>query len=196
MIEKGLCQCGCGRKTNIASKNNTKNRHMKGQPLKFIYGHSARVRKHSKETRKKMSDSRKGKRHWNWKGGETKDSYGYDLIKISNHPRSQKSGYVVKHIIIAEKALGKAINLPVVVHHNRSEDCIDLVICQNQAYHLLLHQRKRALSACGHKNWRKCHICKKYDSPEYLYIKGSHAYHRTCRNQYVKTRHHRINALP
>lgn len=43
-IPYGFCQCGCGGKTTIAKKTNTRRNQVKGQPLHFIFGHSTRVR--------------------------------------------------------------------------------------------------------------------------------------------------------
>ena len=62
----------------------------------------------------------------------------------------------------------------------------NLVICQDCAYHKLLHRRARALKACGHANWRKCRFCKKYDDPENLSISGRTIYHKECVNEYHK----------
>lgn len=35
----GLCQCGCGAKTAIATRNRTKGGHVKGEPFRFLPGH-------------------------------------------------------------------------------------------------------------------------------------------------------------
>ena len=37
-IPLGLCQCGCGEKTKIATRTRTQWGHVKGEPLKFISG--------------------------------------------------------------------------------------------------------------------------------------------------------------
>ena len=42
----GLCQCGCGGKTEIARKTETSRGWVKGQPKHFIVGHNARVTNH------------------------------------------------------------------------------------------------------------------------------------------------------
>jgi hypothetical protein len=44
-ISLGLCQCGCGGKTSIATRNHTQWGHVKGQPLLFLVGHGARKEK-------------------------------------------------------------------------------------------------------------------------------------------------------
>jgi hypothetical protein len=39
----GLCRCGCGQRTSIAEQSRHRLGHIKGQPLPYIKGHSARV---------------------------------------------------------------------------------------------------------------------------------------------------------
>jgi hypothetical protein len=109
-----------------------------------------------------------------------------NLIKVPGHPKAHR-GFVRDYILKAEKALGKYLPKKAVVHHHAIEQ---LVICENQRYHKLLHRRAEALLSCGHANWRKCWICKKYDDPNNLFIsKGNknrnreHApFHRSCMN--------------
>ena len=36
----GLCMCGCGRKTKIATKTSRRDGHVMGQPFRYIHGHS------------------------------------------------------------------------------------------------------------------------------------------------------------
>lgn len=176
LIKKGLCQCGCGEETTIAKCNDLRNGWIKGQPIRFINGHNA--------------SNRTGLGHPNWNGGKTLD-HGYVLILKPDHPKANYYGYVREHILIAEKVLGKLLPEGAVVHHinenkadNRKEN---LVICENDAYHQLLHRRMRALKTCGNPNWRKCWICKEYDDPENLYINNPYTpRHKECMNQYLK----------
>lgn len=35
----GICACGCGQPTKVATRSNTKKGHVKGQPLEYVYGH-------------------------------------------------------------------------------------------------------------------------------------------------------------
>lgn len=130
-----------------------------------------------------------GPKNSNWKGGKTKDGGGYIQIYKPGHHRADSRGYVREHILIAERALGKSLPEGACVHHaNGSRDSGPIVICQDNAYHMLLEQRTRALKACGHAYWRKCCYCHQYDAPENLYIGGDHALHRQCQNNYQKGR--------
>jgi hypothetical protein len=42
MIPYGYCHCGCGLKANIAERNNTKARQIKGEPYKYLKAHNIR----------------------------------------------------------------------------------------------------------------------------------------------------------
>ena len=169
-IPQGFCHCGCGTKTNLATITSKKFGRIKGQPMKYIAGHHLR--------------EKTGELNHGWKGGKH-EHHGYTLIREPEHPRSV-SGYVPEHILIAEKALGKFIKLPHVVHHHTPEQ---LVICENPGYHLLLHKRQRAYEACGNVHWLKCKYCKQYDDPENMFISGDQHYHRACKNSDARKRY-------
>lgn len=134
---KGLCQCGCGGETWIASYSRAKRGWVKGQAVPYIRGHSTR--------------RRYGSNSKNWKGGRRINSLGYRLILVPGHPRSNVNGYVREHIYIAEKALGKPLPPGAVIHHVNETKADNgpgnLVICQDEAYHRLLHKRMRAIKA-------------------------------------------------
>lgn len=40
-IPLGLCQCGCGQKTRIAAKSHARLGYVRGEPIKFVRGHSS-----------------------------------------------------------------------------------------------------------------------------------------------------------
>lgn len=158
-----FCECGCGGLAPIAEQTCIKKGWIKGEPKRFIHGHNRRSSKP-----------------------------GYPAVLMPMHLRASARGYVHEHILIAEKALGKPLPPGVVVHHvNGSKNSGPLMVCQDQAYHLLLHQRQRAYEACGYANWRKCSYCKTYDVPENLFIsKNNTGSHHKCRAKYQYDRRH------
>ena len=94
--------------------------------------------------------------------------------------RAGKRGYVMAHLSVAERALGKPLPKKAIVHHYDNT----LVICESQAYHKFLHKRERALKECGHVNWEWCECCKKWDDPSNMTItKTNRTYHAKCNNQ-------------
>lgn len=163
-----LCECGCGNPVPIADRNRKEMGWIKGQSKRFISGHNKR-----------------GLQNPNWKGGVFKGAYKqkYSLRYAPGHPRCCIGNHVLEHILIAEKALGKPLPSKSVVHHYSSEQ---LIICQDQAYHMLLHRRTKALNSCGYASWRKCRCCKQYDAPEKLHILPSGpAYHSDCQKKHL-----------
>lgn len=174
-----LCECGCGEKTTITPRAIPKRGYQKGQPYRFIYRHN-----HKDLT---------GEKSPNWRGGRKKTN-GYILIKQPQHPHAGTNGYVYEHVLIAAKVLGKPLPSSAQVHHVneiRSDNANNnLVICENQSYHKLLHVRMRALRTCGNPNWRKCSFCKQHDDPKNLSFNPSQktAWHPSCNRKYQRNR--------
>lgn len=120
------------------------------------------------------------------------------LVRMGGGYLTQRIDGEIKlhHVRVVEAVLG--VNLPkgVEIHHvneitsdNRHEN---LVVCQDRAYHMLLHVRQRALDECGNANWKKCIHCKQYDDPINLGgkvrdgQKVNSFYHRHCAAAYVR----------
>jgi hypothetical protein len=84
-------------------------------------GRYSPVRAYEVETGKSKSCakcSHSGKRSSSWKGGRTKTSDGYVLIRVDSHPKAQKYGkYVPEHRIIMENIIGRYLKEYENVHH-------------------------------------------------------------------------------
>ena len=114
----GYCECGCGKKTNISKKNDTRWGHKKGEPVRFLPHHRG--------------------------SGRKKHSAGYWLVLSPDHPNSHKTGYIYEHILVAEEILGKPLSSGAVIHHDDGDSGNNhrgnLVICQSHAHHMALHR--------------------------------------------------------
>ncbi|HWB15934.1 MAG TPA: HNH endonuclease [Vicinamibacterales bacterium] len=132
-IPLGYCQCGCGHKTAICNRNWKRFGYVAGQPFRFIPGHNRRA---------------------------TRNPRVYVNRRVAGDPR----GTVNEHVLVAEAALGKRLPRSAQVHHvdgnRRNNTRANLVICENQAYHLLLHVRARTVAAGGDPNIEQvCSVC-------------------------------------
>lgn len=117
-------------------------------------GTDDRVRKYclsegSKRTQFKKGDVRsKGEKATHWKGGRWKHNSGYIFIGISNHPRAKANhGYVLEHILVMEKKIGRYLNKGECIHHmnhikddNRIEN---LMLLSGNSEHMKLHHKLR-----------------------------------------------------
>ena len=79
--------------------------------------------------------------------------------------------------LVAEKALGRPVSWPHIVHHHTDTQ---LVICENQSYHSLLHVRTRVVAAGGNPNTdlfcAACGLAK----PATAFNKWKHRRHHHC----------------
>lgn len=175
------CQCGCGGVVSIANGTSRHDGTVKGQPRRFIRGHHARIRTGAESNA--------------WKGGRTVRPDGYVWLHRPEHPRAH-DGYVQEHNVIAEQALGRLLPEGVQVHHfsesrsdNRNQN---LVICENQLYHQLLHRRAKAYRACGIASARRCRACKDWAPESEMRDCGHNGYfHRDCAGLYWSEIHER-----
>lgn len=139
--------------------------------------------------RKAVKSYSRGADRWNWKGGRSTHPLGYITIPVIDGGRSR---HQFEHIVIAERALGHSLPKRAQVHHvnGRPGDNSrgNLVVCQDHAYHQLLHRRQRALEACGNANAHRCRICGRYDRQDDIRAyerKGLNSIrytHRSCNN--------------
>lgn len=178
---KGYCGCGCGAKTNLATATHKRFGYKVGEPLMFLSGHCSR-----------------GKNNPRWKGGRRVRPDKYIYIWIPNNTTSQ-SNYVMEHILIVQRMLGKPIPPKAEIHHvdqNRGNNKNNnLVLCESVLYHRLLHTRTRAFDACGNASWRRCIICKEWDDLKNMSTNCQGAsYHLPCMRKENKRRRIKKNA--
>lgn len=164
------CACQCGQETKVIEHTNSSMGRVKGEFNRFVTGHNRAP----------------------YRNGRSYMSTGYAFVRDSDGKRFE-------HVRVAEKALGHPLPVLAIVHHinkdqgdNRPNN---LIICESQAYHLLLHLRERAFNGCGKPNWKRCSFCKKWDDPKNLYLfkRTATARHRECGNAYKRRRYHAGN---
>ncbi len=91
-IPHGYCQCGCGRKTSIATETRRAIGHVKGQPLKFVLGHNGKRKpiEHVVEDRGFTTPC------WIWQRHIS--DYGYGITKRDGKTMpAHKAYYEAKH---------------------------------------------------------------------------------------------------
>jgi hypothetical protein len=90
----GLCGCGCGEKTSIATGNDARNGAVRGRPRRFLPGHNTRLRgRRSFGAMYVVEDRGHDTPCWIWKGGITGSGYG----AMSIGPSSVRSAHVVAY---------------------------------------------------------------------------------------------------
>ena len=171
----GYCHCGCGQLAPLAKRDDRRWGLVKGEPCRFVKGHNSVV------------------------AGRVAGPRGYMMV-----PRVAGSGYrtryQMEHIAVVERALGHPLPEGAEVHHVDGDKAnnanTNLVACQDDAYHKLLHLRARALAESGHADWRRCTICKRWDEPANLKIYPScrRVVHMDCQRVKSLERFYRLRA--
>ncbi|MHB8109771.1 MAG: HNH endonuclease signature motif containing protein [Syntrophorhabdaceae bacterium] len=135
-----LCRCDCGNEMVIY-----------GQHLRTGITQSCGCLRNEKSSaRDKL---RVGENSLAWKGGRFLNGQGYVLVFAKSHPRAAKSGHVLEHILVAERALGEYLPQGSVIHHingirddNRLEN---LWWFPSHSEHAALHNSQRKKSSVG-----------------------------------------------
>jgi hypothetical protein len=105
----------------------------------------------------------------------------------------------LKHVLIAEKAIGHELPCGAIVHHadgtKKNNANRNLVICPDKAYHNLLHMRMRSVAAGFPAHFRRCEYCKHYDDPKNLRIRANgRALHIPCKTERKRLSRRRVAA--
>lgn len=157
-----VCQCGCGLPAPIATRSSKQFGYEKGQVHRFRAGHNSRLRA----------------------------AKSYRKVSRPDHPRATATRTNIHaHVDIAERALGHCLPVTAQVHHvdgNRHNNAnYNLVICQDNAYHALLHIRAKTLRAGGNPNTdracTKCGVAKPFAEFSKRGDDTSHGLNSTCR---------------
>ena len=121
-------------------QNHTHPRLGKKGELCPVYG-----RKISAETREKLKPI--------WKANADKQriyrkkhSSGYILVYCPNHPSADRSGYVLEHRLVMEKALGRTLKTDEYIHHingDKTDNDIKTLSLTNMSEHAKIHMEMR-----------------------------------------------------
>jgi hypothetical protein len=183
LVPAGLCGCGCGQPTLIVDRNDPIRGYVAGSPRLYRRNHHPRA---------------KGPAHPLFRGARTITIGGYVSVYAPENPRANAKGYVLEHILVVERAMGKHLRLTAEVHHvdrsRKNNATSNLVACHDDAYHKLLHQRQNAMDACGDPNALRCQFCRTYDRQSEIVVTtrrgtdrkpgGLKGHHRDCEALY------------
>ena len=129
----GLCECGCGKATPIATASNPARGQYNGYPLRFLRGHNVRMMAPEETS--------------GWRGGRQVDKQGYVMVKRPDHPAARRDGYVLVHRMIYEDSRGVRLPGNVLVHHingikddNRPENLVAFTRVEHLRAHTIANE--------------------------------------------------------
>ena len=112
----------------------------------------------SPATRAKLSAKMKGRRKrtdYDFGGHEKRRSDGYIKVYAPAHPHCTADGYVMKHILVVERAIGRYLTDKECVHHinhirddNRLENLKLMTLSEHMSMHMKERYEKRRKAAC------------------------------------------------
>lgn len=134
---KNISKALKGRKKKLFTKRHRRNMSLSHKGYKM-----------PEEQKRKISKSLKGifvgNKNINWKGGKIISSKGYVYIKKSEHPFTNKNGYILRSHLVMEQKIGRSVQPEEVVHHingKRDDDRIEnLQLFANDFQHAKFHK--------------------------------------------------------
>lgn len=120
-------------------------------------GAATKGRKMSDKQKSLISQSNRGKRRRNdyeFGGHEKLRDDGYVSVYFPDHPNANKEGYVMKHRLVMERALGIVIPDGYIVHHInhiRDDNRIENLALMTFRAHAALHMAERIKERRGKK---------------------------------------------
>ena len=103
-VWKWECLCDCGNTKEIL-----------GHSLRMGITRSCGCLAKEKVAAKNREQSREN--HYRWKGGRVARKDGYMLVLDHDHPKANPMGYVLEHVVVAERALGEYLPEGSIIHH-------------------------------------------------------------------------------
>lgn len=162
-IPIGFCQCGCGQKTKIALKASSRDKWVKGQPLRFINKHQCKWLSNNKEYKEKMRhisrmSAKRGENHPNYRYGI------YQTVKDKRwYVRSRNGQHVQYSHVVIEGIIGRELLSDEVVHHINKDfaddrpDNLKLMKRGEHARHHRLEEKNKGLQF-GRNRYRPIHL--------------------------------------
>lgn len=155
-IPHGLCQCGCGQETSLASTTLKKRGWVKGEPLRYISGHNNNWAGHMLDRMCKrcgstfqapLSRVKKGAARYcsRFCADDARRSGGW--ISNQGYNRTKIDGQTITvHRYIMEQHLGRTLEPHEDVHHingDKLDNRIENLRVMDHAEHTRYHRRQR-----------------------------------------------------
>lgn len=98
---KGTCECGCGTPTRIAPKTDRSKGWVRGEPLRFAFGHNARVTNGPRRTFSEADYAVEDRGHetpcWIWKGKPV-NGQGYCRVGVGGRYLAAHRAYYEEYV--------------------------------------------------------------------------------------------------
>lgn len=113
----------------------------------------------SEETKNKLRLAHRGKytKPSKYGGHRKKHTDGYIKVYCPDHPHHTKDGYVMEHILVMEKAIGRHLKPDEVVHHinkDRKDNRIENLQLMTFKEHASFHMKERHAEKRGVKTYQ------------------------------------------